>query len=120
MARRSRPRRGRHSMQWRLAWGSGSVLRSAPSPCSWWCGYGSTTRDSPAGIASSTGWRATTAAGAPTDSLEPLTGRLQVETLFDVAGLHMLDDDADQRDGSGEQHTDGLADRPAHLDREVG
>ena len=46
--------------------------------------------------------------------------RLEVEPLLDVRGLDLLDDDADQRDGAGQQHADGLADRPAHLDREVG
>ena len=35
-------------------------------------------------------------------------------------GPEMLDDEAEQRDGAGQQDADGLADRPAHLDRQVG
>ena len=42
------------------------------------------------------------------------------EPLPDVLGVELLDDDAEQRDGAGEQHAKGLADGPAHLDREVG
>ncbi len=33
----------------------------------------------------------------------------QAEPLPDVVGLEVLDDDADERDGAGQQHADGLA-----------
>jgi MFS family permease len=44
----------------------------------------------------------------------------ETELSLEGLGLEMLDDDAKQWDGAGQQHPDRLADRPAHLDGEVG
>ena len=41
------------------------------------------------------------------------------QACLDVLGLEVLDDYAQQRDGATQQYTDGLADRPSHLDREI-
>jgi MFS family permease len=45
---------------------------------------------------------------------------LQTELGLEGLGLEMLDDDAQQWDGAGQQHPDRLGDRPAHLDGQVG